>query len=77
MYSATYLSERYHTVVGADNRIIRDAIALGHDDFEDAVQYLLAVRSQCDCIVTNDASFYSDQIGIFSSDAFVEKYLLY
>ncbi len=68
--------ERYHTVVGADNRVIRDALALGHDDFEDAVQYLLARESQCDCIVTNDALFYSGEIEILRSDAFVGKYLL-
>ena len=67
--------ERYHTIVGADNRVIRDAMALGHDDFEDAVQYRLASEYQCDCIVTNDASFYSGEIETLSSDTFVEKYL--
>ncbi len=68
--------ERYHTIVGADNRVIRDALALGHDDFEDAVQYLLARQSQCDCIITNDVSFYSGEIETLGSDAFVGKYLL-
>ncbi len=66
--------ERYHTVVGADNRIIRDALALNHNDLEDAVPYVLAKQSRCDCIITNNASFYSGEIDIFSSDAFVKTY---
>ncbi len=36
------------------------------NDLEDAVQYMLATQSRCDCIITNDASFYLGEIDIFT-----------
>ena len=45
-------------------------------DFEDTIQYILALNTKCDVIVTNDKRFVSKEIECLSSKAFVKKYLL-
>ncbi len=63
------------TIVGADNAIIEEALALENSDFEDSVQYIVAKNLACDVIVTNDKDFVQNsEIEVLSSKQFLEKY---
>ena len=46
-----------------------------YKDFEDTIQYILALNTKCDVIVTNDKRFVSKEIECLSSSEFVQKYL--
>ena len=72
-----YLSaiEQSFVVQGADNTIIQDALILPNDDIEDNIQYLMALYSECECIVSNDRRFYRGDIEVFRSDVFTDRYL--
>ena len=63
------------TIVGADNAIIDEALALENSDFEDSVQVIVAKNLACDVIVTNDKDFVQNsEIEVLSSKQFLEKY---
>jgi predicted nucleic acid-binding protein len=42
-------------------------------DLEDTIQYILAKKALCDCIISNDKQFYSPDITLLGSTAFCEK----
>ena len=42
-------------------------------DLEDTIQYILAKKSGCDCIITNDLNFYSPEVARFTSREFLEQ----
>ncbi len=42
-------------------------------DLEDTIQYILAKKALCDCIVSNDKNFLSPDILLLSSEAFCER----
>jgi predicted nucleic acid-binding protein len=63
------------SVVGVSNDMISKALEIKNSDFEDTLQYLSAKNQKCDCIVTNDKSFYKADIDTFSSTEFVKHYL--
>jgi len=62
-------------VVGADNNDIGQALHIDNKYFEDNLQLVLAKRSNCDLIITNDLRFPKGGIKIISSTSFVEQYL--
>ena len=62
-------------VIGGTNKMFEEALSIDNGDLEDSLQYISAKRAQCDIIVTNDATFYSNDIVKCSSSMFVEKYL--
>ena len=62
-------------VVGADNNIIRSALKINNNDFEDNVQYCCAKLFNCNVIITNDKKFIFDEIQIVNSIEFVNTYL--
>ncbi len=68
----TFISEINQTfnVVCANNQTFTQALALKHNDLEDAVQYICAKQNDCKVIVTNDKTFYSDNIKTLSAKAF-------
>jgi len=68
--------EKHFSIVGADNNIIKKALALKNKDIEDNIQYSLALNKNCDCIITNDKGFYAGDIEVFSNVEFFEKYIL-
>ena len=74
---STYLQaiEKNFSIKGANNAIIQKALDIDNSDLEDMVQYLLALESGCDCIVSNDKSFYRGEIGVLDSKEFVERFL--
>lgn len=43
-------------------------------DLEDTIQYVLALETNCDCIISNDKEFYSPEITLFSSDGFILEF---
>ena len=47
-----------------------------YKDFEDTIQYILALNTKCDVVVTNDKRFVSKDIECLNSTEFVEKYLM-
>ena len=55
-------------VVTIDIDIIKEAMALmkENDDFEDMLQYVCALRSQSNMIITNDKNFYYGDIELHS-----------
>ena len=44
-------------------------------DFKDTIQYILALQSQCNVIVTNDKKFVGKDLRVLSSEAFVKEFL--
>jgi predicted nucleic acid-binding protein len=43
------------------------------NDLEDTIQYILAKKASCDCIISNDKNFYSPDILLLSSEQFCER----
>ena len=68
--------ESNFTIIGADNTIISKALKIENNDLEDNIQYLLALRSSCDYIITNDKGFYRGEIETMSSSSFVNRFLM-
>jgi len=46
-----------------------------YKDFEDSIQYIMALNEKCDVIVTNDKRFVSKEIPFLSSEMFVKTLL--
>ena len=46
-----------------------------YKDFEDSIQYILALNTQCDVIVSNDRGFVAKGLPCMSSEVFVREYL--
>jgi len=44
-----------------------------YTDLEDTIQYILAKKEGCDLIISNDKSFYAEDIPVMSSKAFIEQ----
>ena len=47
-----------------------------YKDFEDGIQYVMALNEKCDVIVTNAKSFVSKEITCMTSEAFVKTFEL-
>jgi predicted nucleic acid-binding protein len=61
-------------IVGIDREIILDALALGWNDFEDAVQNCVAQRNGIDIIVTRNVKDYEQsKMKIFSPADFLKN----
>ena len=69
------LINKNFSVSGVSNEMILQALEIGNNDFEDTLQYLSAKNHDCDCIVTNDKSFYKCDIETLSSTEFAKSYL--
>jgi len=65
----------YFTIVGAENRELQEALELKNSDLEDNLQYTLALKSGCDIIISNDNTFFSDELEVLTSSMFNRKYL--
>ena len=46
-----------------------------YKDLEDVIQYIMALNTGCDVIVSNDGNFISKDIPCISSTKFVERFL--
>ena len=68
------------TIIPFGEKELSQTISLMRDDtdykdFEDSIQYILALGTKCDVIVTNDKRYVSKGLECLSSEAFVGKYL--
>ncbi|CAA6823992.1 MAG: Unknown protein [uncultured Sulfurovum sp.] len=68
------------TIIPFGEKELSQTIALmreddDYKDFEDSIQYILALNTTCDVIVTNDKRFVSKKVECLSSEEFVGKYL--
>lgn len=62
-------------IQGVTRQEIFSALALGWDDFEDAVQYSTAVFADMDCIVTrNKSDFSKSKIPVYTPQEALEKF---
>ena len=68
------ISNLFEIVGGTNERFVK-ALNLDNNDLEDSLQYICAIESGCDLIVTNDGNFYNDEIKIMNSKEFVKKFL--
>jgi len=62
-------------VVGADNENIENALKLENVDLEDNLQYIMAQKSKCNLIISNDKNFLKKDIKVLSSIEFINEYL--
>jgi predicted nucleic acid-binding protein len=69
------LVNKHFEVVGASNEMIEQALKIDNKDLEDNLQYLSAINSKCEIVITNDKSFYTKDIETVSSSEFVQRYL--
>jgi predicted nucleic acid-binding protein len=69
-----YFVEQNFNVLGTENKDILAALDLDNDDLEDNVQFVLAKKSCCNLIISNDKSFSQLDIPVINSRNFVEKY---
>jgi len=46
-----------------------------YKDLEDTIQYIMAKKTKCDLIISNDKNFISKDIEILSSKEFCQKYI--
>lgn len=59
-------------IVSLDEQLINQALDSSIGDFEDAVQYVSALRGEADCIVTRDLGhFRGVEIPVLAPDAFL------
>ena len=59
-------------IVKVSDVVIKNALTLAWDDFEDAVQYSAALSANVDAIITRDQSGYSRaQIPVYTPNAFL------
>jgi len=68
------------TIIPFENDTLAKTISLMrkepcYKDFEDTLQYILALENGCDAIISNDKRFISKELPLYTSKAFVEKYL--
>lgn len=62
-------------VIGASNKMIEEALKIDNRDLEDNLQYIAAIESSCELIITNDKNFYIKDLLVLTSNEFVNKYL--
>ncbi len=65
-------------VIDFSNREIAQTCQLMHEDqnykdLEDTIQYILAKKEGCELIISNDKTFYSEDIPVMSSKEFLKS----
>jgi predicted nucleic acid-binding protein len=69
------LVTQYFVIIGATNIEITQALELKNSDLEDNLQYISALKSSCDIIISNDKNFYSHKLEVLTSSIFNKRYL--
>lgn len=63
------------SVAKADEKVAQNALNSGWKDFEDAVQYSVAKKAKCRCIITrNKKDFIQSDIPVFTPTEFIAQY---
>ena len=63
--------ENNFVIVGADNGDILKALKLENHDLEDNLQYILAKKSACDLIISNDKTFIKSSLSVLNAELFL------
>ena len=66
--------ENNFIITGADNNDIRKALQLDNRDLEDNVQAILAKKSDCGLIISNDNTFVQNGLSVLGSKLFLAQY---
>lgn len=69
-----YFIEENFKIVGADNNDVLNALDVKNRDLEDNFQYILAKKSACYLIISNDKTFIKKDIPVLNSESFLIKY---
>ncbi len=69
-----YFFEENFQIVGADNSDILKALDIKNSDLEDNFQYILAKKSACSLIISNDKTFLKKDMPVLGSESFLIKY---
>ncbi len=70
-----YFIESNFAIIGADNRDMYHALELDNHDLEDNVQAMLAKKTACDLIISNDKSFIQNSLAVLGAESFLAQYL--
>ena len=62
-------------VVGATNEDIKMALNYTNKDLEDNLQYILALKYECDLIISNDKNFIKRDLKVLNSKEFINRFL--
>ncbi len=62
-------------VVGASNKMMKEALDMPNNDLEDNMQYICAKYSKSDIIISNDKNFIKTDIRTLSNKEFILGYL--
>lgn len=57
-------------VIGADNSVFQEALAMGNPDLEDNVQAVLAKKAECDVVLTRDLGFPYAGVAVVGYETF-------
>jgi predicted nucleic acid-binding protein len=63
-------------VIGADNNMFSAALEIKNIDLEDNIQYCSAQDNDCEMIITNDRTFYEQDLKVISSSDFVKEFII-
>lgn len=68
---------KHINIAEVDKYVVRNALKNSAVlDFEDGLEYYSAVKTNCNCIITEDVNdFHFSKIEVLQSEAFFEKYL--
>ena len=66
--------ENNFVIIGADNNDMLKALELDNYDLEDNLQYVLANKSACDLIISNDKSFIQSSLLTLDAKSFANRY---
>ena len=61
------------TLVDIDEEGFREALNLGLDDFEDAVQYVICTRNDCDVLATRNKADFPDSPNVLDPTELIER----
>ncbi len=66
--------EKNFVITGADNADMLKALVIDNRDLEDNLQAILAKKSTCDLIISNDKNFIKNSLPVFGSELFLIKF---
>ena len=69
-----YYVEKYFVITGTDNSDMHTALKMDNCDLEYNVQAVLAKKSACDFIISNDKSFIQSSISVLNAKLFLAQY---
>ena len=63
--------EKNFVIAGADNGDMLKALKLENHDLEDNLQFILAKKSACDLIISNDKTFIKSSLSVLNAKLFL------